>query len=584
MNIIQNLNFTVEYANQILSQIPYGYIDKTICGCGLTTVALENNRNSIIAVPSTELIENKVSQYSSKDSKISVFGVLGGVNTNDIDNWINNHKDQPIKIMVTYDSLHKVEFLFPYCDIIIDESNELLTSSELKISSKKTTKDEDVITKLFKLISSYKEKVSFISATPVPVDLFPKWVGELPQIKMNWSNTIKATPYLMERSYPFKALNNEIIKPLQEQSEVKVGDIIVKKAIIFINSVTNIMKIIKDNNLKVEDVAIMCGKSVKNDVAIKGYNRLTNPKQLPKYTFITSSGFAGIDLYDNEAVNVVVSSTSKEHQLIDMMTDLKQAISRQRNKNNPNYGKYIYIFNTSIFSKTEEQLINQIDTIAKNIKQSISLYELAKTSDNKDGFEFLTNTSKDFIYYTNYCEDTDTYIMNDIAFAADRYFILTIRKQYTEGFNLRGNFEEYTEIESVELPKEVSYTDLVEYYLTIEDKTNPVDWGVYSTKLDWIYIIETCQRLYSKVWKNITLAKQMIDNYTDPYGQIAILVKSAFSKGNRYTRAEVKDYFRKLYIEQNIKRTPKHSDLFEFFEVRELVIQGERMIEILKRK
>lgn len=37
------MNFTAEYASQTtLTRIPYGWIDKTICGCGLTTVAIEN--------------------------------------------------------------------------------------------------------------------------------------------------------------------------------------------------------------------------------------------------------------------------------------------------------------------------------------------------------------------------------------------------------------------------------------------------------------------------------------------------------------------------------------------------------------
>ncbi len=35
--------YKAEYANEVMETIPHGYIDKTICGCGLTTVALENN-------------------------------------------------------------------------------------------------------------------------------------------------------------------------------------------------------------------------------------------------------------------------------------------------------------------------------------------------------------------------------------------------------------------------------------------------------------------------------------------------------------------------------------------------------------
>ncbi len=47
--------YEAEYASEVLSSIPTGYIDKTVCGCGLTTVALENAESVIIAVPSIEL-------------------------------------------------------------------------------------------------------------------------------------------------------------------------------------------------------------------------------------------------------------------------------------------------------------------------------------------------------------------------------------------------------------------------------------------------------------------------------------------------------------------------------------------------
>ena len=122
------LEFNAEYASQVMTQIPYGYIDKTVCACGLSTLALENDKNTIIAVPSTELIENKVAQYPNERFGGEIFGVLGGVSIDDINNWILNNDQQPIKIMVTYDSLWKVEHLLNVCDIVIDESNELLTS------------------------------------------------------------------------------------------------------------------------------------------------------------------------------------------------------------------------------------------------------------------------------------------------------------------------------------------------------------------------------------------------------------------------------------------------------------------------
>lgn len=62
----ETLKFDAEYASQVLNSVPKGYVDKTICGCGLTTVALENYENIIIAVPTIYLAVNKTIQYPNK--------------------------------------------------------------------------------------------------------------------------------------------------------------------------------------------------------------------------------------------------------------------------------------------------------------------------------------------------------------------------------------------------------------------------------------------------------------------------------------------------------------------------------------
>lgn len=58
--------FDARYASEVedLDSIPAGYINKTVCGCGLTSLAIEKEKgNTIIAVPSVDLVNNKVSQY-----------------------------------------------------------------------------------------------------------------------------------------------------------------------------------------------------------------------------------------------------------------------------------------------------------------------------------------------------------------------------------------------------------------------------------------------------------------------------------------------------------------------------------------
>ena len=569
-----NLKFNAEYASDVLDVIPAGYIDKTLCGVGLTTVALENDIHTIVAVPSVELIRNKVAQYPNDRCDKVILGVYGGVSIEDVNRYAGNTK--VIKIMVTYDSLWKVEHLLVCCQLIIDESNKLLNSSSLKSTGKREAKSTDVTTTVFNIAERYKETVSFISATPTPLSYMPKWISEINQIKMEWSNTVKAKPILMERTYPFKSLQSEVLVPLRNNGSITLGNAKITKVIVFINSVDTIVKCIKEAELNADDVAIIAADSVQNDVKIKGYNRLTNPKKLPKYTFITSSGFEGIDLEDSEAISIIVSNTAKSYQMIDMLTDLKQAISRQRIKSNPNYDKFVYIYNQSIFSKTTEELMKELDEKESSLKDACYLWEVAKTSDKRNGFKY-TEENADFKAYTNFEQETESYVLNHNLFQADKYFILNIREQYKKGFDIKGNYEECTVIEAPEVLENVTYEQLVNIY----NETGNID--DYKHKENYYKLIMDSVKLYGKVWSNYTYATQMVDNYSNEYNRVVITVHSKFKVGERYTTKEVKDKLTKVYAEFGIGRKAKSTDLQEFMTVREVNTRGTRLVEIISK-
>lgn len=571
---MKNLKFKAEYASDVMSVIPAGYIDKTVCGCGLSTVALENSVDTIIAVPSVELIRNKIAQYPNSRSSNVILGVYGGVSKSDIEEYLS--KNSPIKIMVTYDSLHRIEHLLDVCHLVIDESNKLLSSSELKSKSKSTSKTVDITTKVFDIAERYKDTVSFISATPTPLEYMPTWVSEIEQIKMEWENTIKATPILLERTYPYKSLTNEILRPLNTENVLNLGNTTIKKVIVFMNSVESIVRVCKDSELSKEDVAIIASTSIENDVKIKGYNRLSNPNNLPKYTFVTSSGFEGIDLNDDDAISVVVSNTSKSYQMIDVLTDLKQAISRQRNKKNPNYSKFVYLYNQSIFSQTKEELEAELDDRYSSLVNAIYLWEVAKTSDKRSGFKY-TEDNKDFITYTNYTEENETYTINENLFKADRYFILNIREQYQKGFDIKGDYTSYEVIEKPEIIADVDYKGMVELY----NATGDIEQ--YSYKYDYYKLINDCVKLYGKVWTDQTYAKKMVEEYHNEYGRLILTLRTKFQEGKIYAIKTVKTILQEVYNEYQISRTAKSTDLQEFMLVREFRSNQGRYVEVINK-
>ena len=562
------IKYKAEYASEVMETIPYGYIDKTICGCGLTTVALENSENIIIAVPTIGLMNNKVEQYPNDRCTHNILGVWGetevedkiGTNGNDIINYISNNS--PIKIMVTYNSLKKVEFLLKSCRLIIDESNELLSST------KSFAKE---INYLFDKCNIYKDTVSFISATPTPIHYMPNWISTIPQIKIEWEGTITATPILLKRTYPYKALREEIVKPLQK-SPITIGGKTFSKVIIFINSIEQILKTIKESGIDKKECAIICGDNLKNDVKISGIDRYTIHKEFPKYLFITKSGFSGIDLKSEDAMTVVVSNTSKKWQMIDMLTDLKQAVSRQRLKTNPNYGSYIYIYNQTIFSKTEEELLNELQTIYDNLENGIANWKWGKEN-NKEwkGYE----NDADFKHYTLYINEE--YVLNEQAFQADKYFILEIRKQYTKGFQIKSGIVVDKETIPITV-NELSYADLVDYFNN--NKSN-LDWSSVGGKEEWKETISKSYELYKTTWKNYTYAKQMVKSFGDLLEIIKIELISSLKKGNKYTTQEIKNILSEIYSKYDLDRIPKVSDLTDIVKTKQIRNNNKRFIEII---
>jgi len=84
-------------------------LNKVATGCGGTSLEIENmNRDSIITVPSKEIVTEKPEQYPNDrtPNDFILFGVQEGVSKEDVIEYLKNNKVH--KIIVVYDSLYKV--------------------------------------------------------------------------------------------------------------------------------------------------------------------------------------------------------------------------------------------------------------------------------------------------------------------------------------------------------------------------------------------------------------------------------------------------------------------------------------------
>ena len=548
-----------------ITTLPYGYIDKQICGCGATSVVLENNEDVIVLVPLYNLTNNKSLQYPSDRYNGKVCAVNGNISDDNIRKYIA--ESAKLKFICTWDSVHRIQHLINNpCRLIIDESQELIGNAHLK---------NNVINNVYQISKRNKDTVTFISATPIPLKYLPKWISEIPQISYRFKNVVKSFPLLMERTYPNKALKEEIIMKLKDNESVTMERYTFRKVIVFVNSVTIIDDVIRYCNLNKKECGVICGDNLKNATTLHGI-RIYTVGELPKYLFINKAGFIGMDIYDKEAMTVVVSGLNKDWHMIDMRTNLKQAISRQRIKSNPNYGKYIYIYNQFEDEITKEVLIKRVDDMMNiELPKLTKGYEILK----EHGYQSKWTIPENDLPYLIYDEANDSYSIDENTLQSDRFFINETREGYRKGFDIQG----YTNGEPIIIDKELpsTYSDVARYFKKHHKSGVITDWGDYKNRTDWIELIYKQYRILGKVNTNYYYATQLLESNENIPETLDLKIKQEFVTGKRYSKKEVKHIIQRIYDALDIRRTAKATDLKEFMGVK---IDSNGYVEILSKR
>ena len=215
-------------------QLPNGILNKEITGCGGTTLALEDENRTIICSPRIKLLENKAEQY--KNSLL----VIQGVNKEQIKQYLE--AETVPKILTTYDSFSKVKKVvgdLSEWKIVVDEFQCLLNDSSFKADTE--------IAFLKELQSC--PYVTYLSATPI----LDKYISQIDFFKdktyfqLNWADKEKVFIRRIKTANPIggaiTVINNykRGLYPTLDDG-IKIES---KEAVIFLNSVTDTLNIIK---------------------------------------------------------------------------------------------------------------------------------------------------------------------------------------------------------------------------------------------------------------------------------------------------------------------------------------------------
>jgi hypothetical protein len=359
--------------------------NKVKTGCGATTNAIKNNIDYVIAVPTTELVENKCFPpkdregkdvvWSKRQKKAGVsptngdlFALYGEFNQQvkvELISFLK--KSGKKKIICTYDKIEKlIAIINPQeYKILIDEYHNLLKFYSFR------NKAIDGVMNNYKRFRAY----CFLSATPIPQDLMPEIFQGIPQYIAEWKSEEQIMVYPYHTDKPCMIASKIIVK-YKLNGYLTVNGEKSHEAYFFINSVREIASILKQSQLTNDECRIICAENLQNKKKLEGFDISSSTDTPRMFNFITSKSFEGVDYYSETGLCFVISNTQKTHTLISIDMDIPQIAGRIRTRSNPFKNKLVHIYNTPIFTryKTYDIIKNEVENDIKAAKERASIF------------------------------------------------------------------------------------------------------------------------------------------------------------------------------------------------------------------
>ena len=584
--------------------LPCGILDKGIPNCGATTLALEDSHKTIICSPRNNLVENKHAQHEG------TLLVIGRMSEDEIKRYLS--ESTLPKILVSYDSLPKVaRCIADKSDwrVVIDEYQYLLTDSGFKSEVEK------------RLVSVAQEfdYVTYLSATPIldkyltHIDFF----RNIPYYRLHWKN-IEKVRVIRKRSSNPVGTALEIVKAYKDGHypciEVDGKTIYSTECVIFLNSVDNITSIIKKCELVPDEVNIIVGNSEENDKKIskigKGFSRGRLPlKGEPhkKFTFCTSTAFAGCDFYSTVASSFVICDPMRSNTTIDIATDLVQIAGRQRLQENPFRRFLTMVYKVGDFERSEDEFIADMerrrrltDSEIADVLGTIDPELREKKIKDIMRLQRMCNFSETF---TMYDADSDNVCFNDFAYASQRYVYDLQKHNYangiavrnmleSSGFALQGNqsyeaSDDYAQ-QMEQMVTTESFADRMRNYCELRDNNS-----IYALTLNNIesrfpqlklfYEVLGSERIRALGYKEKELKNEV--NIRHLNKRLTEEMCRCFPIGDRlYSREDIKEIMEAVFTKAGIKKIGKITELEELYKVKMQLVKATVSVGVRKNR
>lgn len=263
-------------------------------------------------------------------------------------------------------------------------------------------------------------QVIYLSATPFLESYLDMTVQfkSLPIYELLWPESMTKLPdvEVIKSRKPVLELCKELIEKYRSgngRSTMVNGEkFIAKEVVFYINSVSEIKKIIKKSGLKPEETTIICSSKSDNIKKLDELSRQTGMKfrieEIPgkgephkMFTFCTSTVYVGADFYSTNAYSYIFANPKVSSMTIDVSVDLQQIIGRQRLEENPFRNSATLYYNTREAKVTKENLEKSIREKNDRTNRQIENYEAVPNKNEQ--LEIMENTIRQQGHKDHYC-------------------------------------------------------------------------------------------------------------------------------------------------------------------------------------
>ena len=661
-NIIvpKNVRYISEWEGFNLFNFPH-IINKKIPGCGFTEYCIRNNINTILCSPRLILLENKADQHpevfyfrNELDKALDIDKDLiilnkfyNELNEEDIsiekrklilenlESSLKNYifgcitKNKPGKILVTYDSyrlLKNILINLGYFDLfytVVDEFQSIFTDSRFKSDTE------------LEFINHLRDvqNLCFVSATPMIdeyLEMLPDF-RDLPYFEFDWSS--ENPMRVLKPDLDVKVIKSVTSKAVEIINTYKKGEfeetveldsagnaVVVRstEAVLYINSVKNIVSIIKKAGLKPEEVNILCANTSTNQnkldkIAGKGKYMIGSvplrgePHKM--FTLCTRTVYLGADFYSTCARSFILSDANIETLAVDITLDLPQILGRQRLLENPWKNRAELYFKTLTKSNivTKEDFEKYMENKLSKTANLLLSYQSSPTAESKhDLAEKFQRAAKMDYYKMDYVAvnvhgGKDLFpVRNELVIVAEKRAFEIQQIDYKDRFAVFYRLEEEGYVGN-ELASFVrNFNNLPTFY----DKMRALCESPFNN-LERSIILEQIPITFKNYYNllgpitlkacgyNITnIRKKLEINQSNEKKSEDLLnmIYDNFLIGQKYLLSNIKLLLGDIYKKSNYIASPKAADLEKYFEVKLFKITNKETgkrdyyYEILKKK